>query len=265
MNKGYVVLAQNTEKTNYIECAEALALSIRNVMPNADITLITDDVDDSKYFDKVIALPYGDLAPDSDWKLINDWQVYDASPYDYTIKLEADLYIPKSIDYWWEVLQPHDVVVSTTIRNFRQEISDCRVYRRFIDNNKLPDTYNAITYFRKSDTAKRFFEIVRDVFEHYDDYKGILQVDLDDVATTDWAYAIASHIIGVEKTTLPSFTNMSMIHMKQFVNNQGSEDWTDQFLYELSKDSIRINTFPQYYPFHYNVKSFAKKLKQIYG
>jgi len=265
MNKGYVVLAQNTEKTNYIECAEALALSIRNVMPNADITLITDDVDDSKYFDKVIALPYGDLAPDSDWKLINDWQVYDASPYDYTIKLEADLYIPKSIDYWWEVLQPHDVVVSTTIRNFRQEISDCRVYRRFIDNNKLPDTYNAITYFRKSDTAKRFFEIVRDVFENYDDYKGILQVDLDDVATTDWAYAIASHIIGVEKTTLPSFTNMSMIHMKQFVNNQGSEDWTDQFLYELSKDSIRINTFPQYYPFHYNVKSFAKKLKQIYG
>ena len=265
MNKGYVVLAQNTEKTNYIECAEALALSIRNVMPSADITLITDNVDDSKYFDKVIALPYGDLAPDSDWKLINDWQVYDASPYDYTIKLEADLYIPKSIDYWWEILQPHDVVVSTTIRNFRQEISDCRVYRRFIDNNKLPDTYNAITYFRKSDTAKRFFEIVRDVFEHYDDYKGILQVDLDDVATTDWAYAIASHIIGVEKTTLPSFTNMSMIHMKQFVNNQGSEDWTDQFLYELSKDSIRINTFPQYYPFHYNVKSFAKKLKQIYG
>jgi len=265
MNKGYVVLAQNTEKTNYIECAEALALSIRNVMPSADITLITDNVDDSKYFDKVIALPYGDLAPDSDWKLINDWQVYDASPYDYTIKLEADLYIPKSIDYWWEILQPHDVVVSTTIRNFRQEISDCRVYRRFIDNNKLPDTYNAITYFKKSDTAKRFFEIVRDVFEHYDDYKGILQVDLDDVATTDWAYAIASHIIGVEKTTLPSFTNMSMIHMKQFVNNQGSEDWTDQFLYELSKDSIRINTFPQYYPFHYNVKSFAKKLKQIYG
>jgi hypothetical protein len=265
MNKGYVVLAQNTEKTNYIECAEALALSIRNVMPNADITLITDDVDDSKYFDKVIALPYGDLAPDSDWKLINDWQVYEASPYEYTIKLEADLYIPKSIDYWWEVLQPHDVVVSTTIRNFRQEISDCRVYRRFIDNNKLPDTYNAITYFKKSDTAKRFFEIVRDVFEHYDDYKGILQADLDDVATTDWAYAIASHIIGVEKTTLPSFTNMSMIHMKQFVNNQGSEDWTDQFLYELSKDSIRINTFPQYYPFHYNVKSFAKKLKQIYG
>jgi hypothetical protein len=265
MTRGYVVLAQNTEKTNYIECAEALALSIRNVMPNADITLITDDVDDSKYFDKVIALPYGDLEPDNDWKLINDWQVYEASPYDYTIKLEADLYIPKSIEYWWEVLQSRDVVVSTTIRNFRQEISDCRIYRRFIDNNKLPDTYNAITYFKKSDTAKQFFEIVRDVFEHWDDWKGILQADITEVATTDWAYAIASHVVGIEKTTLPTFTNMSMIHMKQFVNNQGSEDWTDQFLYELSKDNIRINTFPQYYPFHYNIKTFAKKLKQIYG
>ena len=45
------------------------------------------------YLIKVIKLPYGDQAPDSDWKLVNDWQVYEASPYEYTIKLEADMYM----------------------------------------------------------------------------------------------------------------------------------------------------------------------------
>ena len=55
MSKGYVVLAQNTETTNYIKCAEMLALSIKKVMPNASIALITDDIEHSKYFDYVIA------------------------------------------------------------------------------------------------------------------------------------------------------------------------------------------------------------------
>ena len=125
-------MAQDTEKTSYTKCAETLKKSILRVMPDANITIITTDI-----------LPYGDLAIDSDWKLINDWQVYEASPYDYTIKLEADMYIPRNIDHWWDVLKDREVVVSSTIRNFKQEVSDVRFYRRFIDDNKLPDVYNA--------------------------------------------------------------------------------------------------------------------------
>ncbi len=264
MTKGFVVLAQNTEKTNYVECAEALALSIRHCMPDANISLISDDIDNSKYFDKVIALPYGDLEKDSLWKLQNDWQVYEASPYDLTIKLEADMIIPQSIEYWWDILEPRDVVISTTIRNYKQEISDCRIYRGFIDNNKLPDTYNAITYFKKTKLANDFFELVRIIFENWADFRDITQSSIDKEATTDWVYALASHILGPELTTMPAFNNMSMVHMKQYVNNLKSEIWTDQLLYEISKDSLRINTQPQYYPFHYNLKNFAKKIKEAY-
>jgi len=264
MNRGYVVLAQNTSDVDYVYCAEVLAMSIRNVMPMANITLITDDVDHSEYFDKVIALPYGDLAKDSKWKLINDWQVYEASPYNETIKLEADMIVPQNIDYWWDVLSLKDIVVSTHIRNFKNQISDCMVYRRFIENNKLPNTYNSITYFKKSDTAKRFFDIVRDVFECWPDYRGLLQGKIDEEVSTDWAYSIASHIIGVEHTTMPMFDNLSMIHMKQFVNGTHTEDWTDSLIYEISKECLRINTIPQYYPFHYYVKNFSKKLRVAY-
>lgn len=262
MNCGFVILAQNSSTTDYISCAETLAKNIRNIMPNAKLSLITDNIDDSIYFDNTIALPYGDLDPSGDWKLINDWQVYEASPYDYTIKLEADLYLPQSIDYWWDILKDRDVVVCSKIRNFRQEISNVRFYRRFIDENRLPDVYNSITYFKKSDTAKKFFQIVRDVFENWDEYRATLKCPVTEKATTDWVYAIACHIMGEELTTFKGFDSMSMIHMKQFINDTPTEDWTDKFIYEITKDMLKINTIPQLYPFHYYLKNFHKKLHE---
>lgn len=267
MNKGFVVLAQNTETVNYIECAVALAMSIKNVMPNENISLITDNsIEDSyaKYFDKIIKLPYGDLAKPSDWKLINDWQVYEASPYEYTIKLEADMYVPKSIDYFWEILKTREVVVSTKIRNYKQEISNIRFYRKLLDNNNLPDVYNAITYFKKSELAAKFFKIVRDVFEHWDKYKSILNCSNEEIVTTDWAYSIACHILGIENTTLPNFNQFSMVHMKQQINILPIEDWTKFLIYELYRDTFRIGTVPQGYIVHYHIKDFAKQIKQLY-
>jgi len=253
MTRGFVIMAQDTEKVSYTNCAKALEASIKRVMPEANVTIITADM-----------LPYGDLAPDSDWKLINDYQVYEASPYDETIKLEADMFIPRSIEHWWDILSLQDVAICSTIRNFKGEVSDVKVYRKFIDDNKLPNCYNAITYFKKSETAKQFFDIVKDVFENWDEYKGILKCNPDETATTDWAYAIASHIVGVEKTLMPKFDEFSMIHMKQFVNEIPSEDWTNMLVYELLPETIRVGTYAQNYPFHYHVKSFSDKILESY-
>lgn len=261
MNRGFVIIAQNTQSTNYIKCAEVLARSIKKVMPNESVSLITSEDYQSEYFDKIIPLPYGDLAPHSDWKLINDWQVYEASPYEYTIKLEADMYIPASIDYWWDILKIKDVVVSTTIRDYKQEISKSRFYRRLLDDNKLPDVYNAITYFKKSDTAEKFYKTVKNIFERWPEYRKMLKCKVDEEASTDWVYALACHIVGVEQTTLPTFKAMSMIHMKQFINELPTEDWTDKLIYEALPHALRVNTIPQLYPFHYHVKNFCDKLE----
>ena len=250
MTRGFVIMAQDIENSvTYYNCAKALEKSIKRVMPDANVTILTID-----------KLPYGDLDPTGSWKLINDWQVYEASPYDETIKLEADMYIPRDISHWWDILTQQDVVISTSIRNFKNEISTERVYRRFVDDNKLPNTYNAITYFKKSDTAEQFYKIVRDVFENWDDYKAILKCNPEEKASTDWVYAIASHIVGIEKTTMPSFTEMSMIHMKQYINGTPTENWTDTFVYECLPNQIRVNSYPQQYPFHYHIKNFSDKI-----
>lgn len=252
MDKGFVIMAQGDD---YVKCAKILEKSIKKSISDAKVTIITTDM-----------LPYGDQAPNSNWKLQNDWQVYEASPYEYTIKLEADMLLTRSIDHWWEILKNRDVVVSTTIRNFKQEISKSRAYRKLIDDNNLPDCYNGITYFKKSLLAENFFRIVRDIFENWDDYKKILKCNKDEMATTDWAYALACHILGVEKTTLPRFTEMSMVHMKMMINDLSVEDWTEVLIYEFVSNGLRINTFPQIYPFHYHIKKFANIIdSNIYG
>jgi len=244
MTRGFVIMAQDTETVKYTKCAEALSKSILRVMPNANITIVTSDM-----------LPHGDLGG-----YANDWQVYEISPYDETIKLEADMYIPRNIDHWWDVLSVQDVVVSTKVRNFKQEISDVRTYRRFIDDNKLPDVYNAITYFKKSESAQTFYSLVREFFENWDTYKATLRCKPTEEASTDWVYALACHVMGVEKTTLPTFDEMSMVHMKQYINGNPTENWTDTFVYECLPDQIRVQTVVQQYPFHYHIKTFSDKI-----
>lgn len=261
MNKGYVILAQNTKDVDYIKCAEALAVSIRRTNQNANISLITDNITHNNLFDNVIPLPYGDQMPDSDWKLSNDWQVYEASPYEYTIKLEADMYIPYDLDMYFDIFKDRDIVVCNQIRNYKGTISDVRFYRKFIDDNELPDVYNAITYFKKSNTAETFFMIVRNVFTMWDNWKAIFKCNKDEVCTTDWAYSIACRILGIENTTHPH--GFTMVHMKQMINDLYTDDWTNELVYEFN-EPLRIQTIPQLYPLHYHVKDFAHKLYDAY-
>lgn len=262
MNKGYVISAQNSGTVDYIHCARTLCHNIKNVMPGANVTLLTDKQIDPGPFDNVVLYPYGDNCVHDTWKLANDWQVYWASPYDHTIKLEADLYLPRTIDHWWSILEPHPLVICSTMRNHRNEISTNRYYRRIFDTNKLPDVYNAITYFKRSSTAEHFFSLVRDIFGNWGQYKTLLRGADGERATTDVVYAIAAKIIGVESCTLPQFTDMSLIHMKQEIIGSRGSDWTRELLTEITPWSIRVETVPQLYPFHYHIKNFAKELQQ---
>lgn len=262
MSRGYIIVAQNNSNTDYLHCASILTKSIKRVMPHASVSLLTDTVIQDSLYDNIIQFPYGDTCRDSHWKLANDWQVYDATPYEYTIKLESDMYIPQSIEHWWNVLESRDMVISTKIRDHTGNISTCRYYRDSIDKNDLPDTYNAITYFKKSKTAQEFFSIVRNIFENWNEWKTILRLQKNEPATTDVVYAIAAKIVGVENTTLPNFDAMTMVHMKRGIYNGHSENWTNELIYEILPDVLRINSFVQQYPFHYHIKNFSYKLEE---
>jgi len=248
--RGYLITAQNTNSVDYVDCAIQLAQSIRHFHPDARIALLTDSTNVlSDQFDYYVNFS----SPLSHNPYANDWQVFGASPFRQTIKLEADMIIASEIDHWWTMFEHRDVVISTGARDFYDQPANSRFYRKIFDTNNLPDVYNAITYWRLSETAQEFFRLVRRIFEHWTEYKTLLKFP-DEIPTTDLVYAVAAQIIGPERVILPFATYPRIVHMKRHMIPIHSEDWTQELTWE--SNPLRINTVAQWGAVHYHVKDW---------
>jgi len=248
--RGYIIVAQNSDTIDYVACANQLARSIRHFHPDAEICLLTNTEEhDSDLFNyhKTFAFP------PSDNPYASDWQVFGASPFRQTIKLEADMVIASAIDHWWTMFEHRDVVISTGARDFYDQPADSRFYRKVFDTNNLPDVYNAITYWRVSETAQEFFRLVQKIFEHWTNYKTLLKFP-DEVASTDLVYAMAAQIMGADRVTMPFATYPRMVHMKRYVIPTQTHNWTKELVWELNP--LRINTVAQWGAVHYHVKDW---------
>ena len=234
--RGYLIPAINTD-VNYVACAEKLANSIRCWHPTAHITIVTKDM-----------LPHGDLGG-----YANDWQMFQISPYRQTIKLEADMIAATPVDHYWTMFEHKDVVISQGCRTIYDEYSNYRGYRKIFDHNNLPDVYNAITYWRLSQTAKEFFDTVRNIFENWEQYKKLLKFP-EDRPSTDVVYAMAAQIMGPERVTLPLGHGPTIVHMKYGHQPITGNDWTRELVWET--DPVRINTVAQFGFVHYHIKDW---------
>jgi hypothetical protein len=250
--QGYLIPALNTDAVDYVACAVRLAQSIRQFHPDAKIAVMTLSRCSDPVFDHVVSLPYGDQGDGTNHQC-NDWQVFRATPFRETIKLEADMLITSNIDHWWTMFRHRDVVVSTGCRNWRGEVSTARNYREIFDNNNLPDVYNAITYWRLSETAKEFFDLVRDIFSNWAEFKTLLKFGPDE-PDTDLVYAIAAQIIGSEKVIIPFASYPQIVHMKRHHTGTQTADWTKELVWE--NNPLRIQTVAQWGAFHYHVKDW---------
>jgi len=248
--RGFVILAANTAATDYVKCAVQLTHSIRR-WSQYPVCIVTNDSVPADTFDHVIPWP----RPLSANAFANDWQAWLASPFRQTIKLESDMLITSSIDHWWDMLQHNDVVISTGARDYHDRVATSRYYRRVFDANALPDVYNAITYWRLSKTAQEFFDIVKSIFENWDNYKTLLKFP-DEVPTTDLVYAMAAQIVGPERVTQPWATYPRIVHMKQHIVSSLTTDWTREFVWEHKNGQLKINTVAQWGAFHYNIKDW---------
>ena len=234
--RGYLIPAIGDQ---YVRCAQQLRDSILEWHPDADITILTEDM-----------LPYGDQGGQA-----NDWQVFRASPYRQTIKLEADMWCASPIDHWWTLFENRDVVISQGCRDYYDRASNNRYYRKIFDDNNLPDVYNAITYWRLSQTAQEFFDLVRKIFENWNAFKTLLKF-ADDEPTTDVVYAMAAVIMEPELVTLPKRVGPTIVHMKRRIIGTNTEDWTRELIWENTDPGLRINTIAQHGLVHYHVKEW---------
>lgn len=247
--QGYIIPAWNVGKADYVDCARALAKTLLQHNPAARICLLTNE----KYAADTNLFAYTHVVEDIDttnpWA--NDWLVFKQTPFRETIKLEADMLIATPIDHWWTMFRHRDLVVSTGCRNWRGQVSTARFYRKCFDANCLPDVYNAITYWRRSNTAKEFFDLVRDIFANWTEFKKLLTYP-EEVASTDLVYAMAAEIMGRERVTMPFASYPQIVHMKRHHAGTETEDWMHELTFE--QNPVRINTIAQWGAVHYRAQ-----------
>ncbi len=245
--QGYVILAINSATVDYLDCARTLTKTIKRWDPGAKVCLITDAPQaNDPIYDHYRVIDNVDRT--NPWA--NDWRVFKNSPFRETIKLEADMLIVSDISHWWTLFRHRDVVVSTGCRNWQDQVSTARNYRQVFDHNNLPDVYNAITYWRLSETAREFFDLVRDIFLNWTQFRTLLKF-APETADTDLVYAMAAEIMGPERVTLPFASYPKIVHMKRHHAGTETEHWGRELVWEYPDWRLRINTIAQWGAFHY--------------
>lgn len=259
---GFLTIAQNNSTTDYLELAYRQAANIKQTQTLNQYAVIVDaDTAESitdqhrKVFDHVIVLPQNHAAAD-EWKLANEWQVFNLTPFKETIKLESDLLFTRDISHWLTALRLRDVCFSLHCRDYQGNINTTTNYRKVFEVNNLPDIYSGMYYFRYTQTATEFFKLTKQLYLNWPSVAAEL-TQCEPTPTTDVVFALAAKIIGCELCTIPSLNFFNFAHMKSSI--QGWSDrqpWTDHVNIEFDGNMLRINNLNQYHPVHYYQKDF---------
>ena len=266
IKRGFLVFAQNGE-TDYLRLAYGLALSLRAtqsevsalsvvVTPGQDIPTHYREV-----FDQVIDVPWLDEAKNSSWKLENEWKAFHVTPYEETIKLDADMLFTTDIKEWWPVLARQDVWACTDVETYRGEGVVSDYYRKVFTANDLPNIYTAFMYFKASDAALELFSMAEVIYHNWQKFfHEFLDITRPSEVSTDVVFALAMKLIDrTDEMTFAGHSIPRFVHMKSRLQGWPDigEEWTNHLSGTLTEDLVlKIGRYRQTLPVHYHIKSF---------
>lgn len=260
MTQGYLVMAQGKE---YATQAEHLARSIKKTQSCvSSLSVITDQEVDATLFDVVIKIE-NDLAATSKWKVENRVNFYDSTPYDETVILDADMLFLSDVSHWWKLFAKYDLLLTSKVMTYRQEVITNSFYRKTFRANKLPDVYSAFTYFKKSETSDTFFKLVKNIVLNWKEWIQVYTPDHPQkFVSIDLAMAIAVDIMDIEDRVTTILSYPTFTHMKG--RCQGWKTQTDEWDNVLgiynTVDKIRFGPYEQSGILHYVKKDFYDSL-----
>ena len=257
---GILSIAQNGEH-DYLKMAYFQALMLKKHMPEIPYCIVVDEKTNDQISDKMknvfdyIKILEIDYSMADTWKMKNEPQVYKLTPFNQTLKLEADLLINKDITHWFNTLSKQDMIISFGCKNFLGKPATSRAYRKLLDSNNLPDLYTGMMYFKRSDFCENFFRIAQDIFLNWEIISKELNYGLKTEPSTDVVYSLVANIVGIEKCSIPSLDFFQFIHMKSRINNWVFPDYHEITVVEI-EDQIRLANTNIYDPIHYHEKTF---------
>jgi len=267
--RGFFTIAQNNDSCDYLRLAYGLALSLRtsqSTTPYLSIGIAPGTVVPDQYawaFDNIIEMPWGDHARDSQWKLENEWKSIHMSPYEETIKLDADMLFFNDIEAWWDLLTLNDFSVCNRILNYRSETVNNDFYRKAFTGNSLPDIYTAFMYFKKSPQTFEIFDLAKFIFFNW---QAMFEENLKpehrpDHPSTDVIFALAIKLLDLDQAFYTSKQLPTFTHMKSQLQGWGGhdmlEDWTRHMSVFFNPSlECKIGNYLQFFPLHYHIKTF---------
>ena len=265
MSKGFLWIAQNNEKTDYMKLSVSLCQSIKKYCKNSQVCVITDKSTKApdNIFDHVIVLEHDDSAG-SLWKMSNEWKVFHLSPFIHTIKLEADMLVNSSLDWWWNYLCQYDMVFSYHCRDYQDNIVVESPYRKLFRENRLPDVYNGLHYFRRSVWANRFFNLCRMIIKNWIYVKENILINChDSEPTTDVVYALANKIMDPLQLKKINFEWFNFIHGKSAINQIPAVKKLYNYVtpYRI-KDKLYLGSYPVNRIWHYHDKNILDEIDE---
>lgn len=256
---GFLTVACNDGAVDYLKLAYAQALCVKKTQKNNQFAVVVDGSTKKQLNEKHLStFDYVIEAPEHSYgRYGTEAFLFELTPFKETVKLESDLLFTRSIDHWINAFRLRDIVLSTGCKNYRQEASSVRAYRKTFDDNGLPDVYNGLMYFRFTQTAKNFFDVVKSIFANWATVRNQIKNCREDEPSTDLVFALAAQIIGPESCTLPAADFINFVHMKPAINEFDYDfNFNEVFVSEFDQGMIRINNINQYHPLHYYDKNF---------
>ncbi len=261
MDRGYTWFALNNAGTDYVDLSRYLARSIKKHNTENKVCVITDQQVDHEEFDHVVVLKE-DHSQQQEWKLNNEWQVFELTPFKHTIKLEADMLFTDNTDWWWHHLHQHNLMFSYDCRSYNDSVITRTPYRNLFDRNGLPNVYSAMTYFRKSRQAQTFYNLCKHITMNWEQVRDKMLVNCHDKqATTDVVYALALKIMDPMQENKIDYEWFKFMHNKPGVNKLHDGFENDNYLYTMRVgEDIMVGSHRQSRVFHYHNKALAKEL-----
>ena len=233
MSKGFLLFAQNNDKTDYVELSIKLAKSIKRFNKENRVCVITDAKSkfEHKAIDMVKVLKQDDSA-EHETKWANEWKAFIMTPFTHTIKLEADMLWTTNTDWWWYHLWQNDLVFGVDCKNYRDQTIKDTAYRQIFIKNQLPNIYNGLMYFRKSKRAQKFFKFAEHITKNWKKVKTTMLIDChDEYPSTDVVFALAYRMLDPTNKKLIDYEWFKFIHHKPAIHKLTNVKDHNQYLY----------------------------------
>jgi hypothetical protein len=264
MSKGFLWFCQNNENTDYVKLSIELAKSIKTFNKNNNVCVVDDKHSKftSKYVDEVKILKE-DSSEVHNIKWANEYRAFDVSPFTHTIKLEADMLWTANTDWWWYYLWQHDLVFSVNCFDYKKNVVKDTFYRKLFVRNYLPNIYNGLTYFRRSQQAKKFYDLCKNITLDWENVKKNILINChDQYPSTDVVYALAYRIMDPTCKDLIDYPWFKFIHNKEMIQTPWVKN-INQYLMPIKvEDKLIVGSQRLNSVWHYHDKTIPEKLNE---